>query len=256
MKLSGRYWYYIFFGLLFFLFWRLFKMGGVQVLFIAATGAGIRLALDRVRALNRLEKLQKEKAWTELDLLKHQINPHFLFNALDTVYYKINEANPSARETLQLFSNMLRYQLYECNAPFVDVEKELSFLSSYILLQREGLNVNYTISCWGLEGVKGFMISPFLLMPLVENCFKHVSSNPERGNYISVECRAEGSSFYFHTGNTFIGNPSGHPEKNTGIGLEYVRRRLDLLYPDRHELTIKERPGYYDVTLRIQCGTG
>jgi len=223
------------------------------VFFIPATGAAIRLAFDRIRALNIVEKLQKEKALSELELLKHQINPHFLFNALNTVYYKIDRTNPSARETLQRFSNMLRYQLYECNTAFVDVEKEMSFLSSYIQLQRERLNDNYTITCWGLEEVKGFIISPFLLMPLVENCFKHVSSDPKRGNYISIECRTEGSSLFFHTGNTCLTTATGSPDKKTGIGLENVKRRLDLLYPNRHELIIKERPGFCDVILKIQC---
>jgi two-component system LytT family sensor kinase len=349
MKLSGRYGYYIFFGGVFFLFWCLFKVGGMQdisrallstaidvavtmavmivtvegllprllyakkgglfvacflslvviggsviilsqlrlmgsslshyreniarypghyyywfwadlvfgsyflVFFIPATGAAIRLAFDRIRALNLVEKLQKEKALSELELLKHQINPHFLFNALNTIYYKIDRGNPSARETLERFSSMLRYQLYECDAPFVEVEKELSFLLSYVHLQRERLNDNYTITCWGLEEVKGFSISPFLLMPLVENCFKHVSSDPERGNYISIECRAKGNSFFFRTGNTHITTASERPDKKAGIGLENVKKRLDLLYPGRHELIMKERPGYYETTLTVQC---
>jgi two-component system LytT family sensor kinase len=349
MKLSGRYRYYIFFGLLFFLFWCLFKVGGMQdisrallstaidvavtmavmivtvevilprllypkrgvlfftcflalvfaggtliilsqlklmgsslshyqeniarypghyyywfwadlvfgsyflVFFIPATGAAVRLAIDRIRALNLVEKLQKEKALSELELLKHQINPHFLFNALNTVYYKIDRVNTSARETLERFSNMLRYQLYECNTAFVEVEKEMAFLLSYILLQRERLNDNYTISCWGLEDVKGIVISPFLLMPLVENCFKHVSSDPERGNYISLECRVTGNSFFFRTGNTCIIPTTVRADEKTGIGLENVKKRLELLYPNRHELIMKERPGYYQTTLTLEC---
>jgi two-component system LytT family sensor kinase len=146
-----------------------------------------------------------------------------------------------------------RNQLHKGDTALVDVEEELSSLLSYVHLQQERLNDKYTISCWGLADVKGFGISPFLLVPLVENCFKHVSSDPGRGNYICIECRAKGHSFFFRTGNTCIATATERPGEKAGSGLEIVKKRLDLLYPGRHELFMKQRPGYYQTTLTLEC---
>jgi len=142
--------------------------------------------------------------------------------------------------------------LYVENVALVDVEKELSSLLSYVHLQRQRLDDDYTISCWGLADVKGFAISPFLLMPLVENCFQHVSSDPGRGNFICLECRAMGHSFFFRTGNTCIATAADRPDEKVGHGLEKVKKRLDLLYPGRHELFMKQRPGFYQTTLTLE----
>jgi two-component system, LytTR family, sensor kinase len=252
----------------FYWFWADLVFGSYfMIFFIAATGAAVRLAFDRIRALNKVQELQKEKAMSELELLKRQINPHFLFNALNTIYYKIDRANGQARETLQLFSNMLRYQLYECDKPFIEVEKELGFISSYIELQKGRLNDNYTVICKGLDEVNGFVISPLLLMPLIENCFKHVSNYPEHMNSIAIECHAEATVFCFTTCNTAdnagdrmidAGVPddphSGDKREihRNGIGLENVRRRLELIYPGRHELITRIGQGYYEAVLQLQ----
>jgi hypothetical protein len=239
------------------------------VFFIPATGAAIRLAFDRMQVSNKAEKLQKEKALSELELLRHQINPHFLFNALNTIYYKIDRSNGEARETLQRFSHLLRYQLYECDKPFVDIGKELDLIRSYIELQQERLNDNYTVTCKGLENITGFLIAPFLLMPLIENCFKHVSDHPDKPNIISIDCcYTSGNVFHLHTDNTIVEGPvaSGKdigftpPEKDigpksprNGIGLENIRRRLELLYPGSYELITKAGPDRYEVLLKLQC---
>ncbi|HEX9511336.1 MAG TPA: histidine kinase [Puia sp.] len=239
------------------------------VFFIPATGAAVRLAFDRLQASNKAEKWQKDKALSELELLRHQINPHFLFNALNTIYYKIDRSNGQARETLQRFSHLLRYQLYECDQPFVDIEKELGFIRSYIGLQQERLNDNYTVTCEGLESVTGFLIAPFLLMPLIENCFKHVSDHPDKPNLISFDCcYTSDKVFRLHTGNTIVEGPvasgkdigSGAPGKDigsipspNGIGLENIKRRLELVYPGRYELITKAGPDRYEVLLKLQC---
>ena len=234
----------------FYWFWADLVFGSYfMIFFVAATGAAVRLAFDRIGALNKLEKLQKEKALSELELLKYQINPHFLFNALNTIYYKIDRQNGSARVMLQRFSDMLRYQLYECNEPFVMVELEMSFIRSFIALQQERLNDNYRVGYMGLDEVKGFFISPFLLMPIVENCFKHVSGYSEMENTISIRCVREDRFFRLHTSNST--NKAGL-DGNNGIGLENVRKRLELMYPDKHQLITEQKPGIFEVTLQLE----
>jgi two-component system LytT family sensor kinase len=237
----------------FYWFWADLVFGSYfMVFFISAAGAAIRLAIDRVRALNKVETFQKVAALSELEILKNQINPHFLFNALNTIYYKIDRMNTEGRETLMRFSGMLRYQLYECDKPFVEVEKELAFIRSYIELQKERLNTNYRISCEGLEEIKGFVISPFLLLPLIENCFKHVSGHPDKENKIAIRCTREKGVFYLSAYNTAAGlPPPGSGGK--GIGLENIKKRLRLIYPDRHELITSSTPGAFEVILKLEC---
>ncbi len=185
----------------------------------------------------------------KLDLLKNQINPHFLFNALNTIYYKIDRSNQTARETLQRFSKMLRFQLYECDKPYIAIEHELSFLSSYIDLQKERLNDNYHIVCKGFDEVTNLMISPFLLMPLIENCFKHISDSVDKENNIFIECRKESNTFLLTTSNT-VNQQAG--EKKMGIGLENTQKRLKLVYPKKHELITTRTADTFELTLKLE----
>lgn len=235
----------------FYWFWSDLILGSYfLVFFISATGAAIRLSFDRLTQYNKAKQLEAEKASSELELLKEQINPHFLFNALNTIYYKIDRSNTSGRETLQRFSSMLRYQLYDCDKPFVEIENELSFIKSYIELQRERLNKNYTINYRGLDDVKNITISPFLLLPMVENCFKHVSDYPVRENIITIDCIFRDSIFLFRTCNTITPKTD---LKTEGIGLVNVKRRLQLIYPGMHELIITETPDTFEAILKLTC---
>jgi hypothetical protein len=234
----------------FYWFWADLVFGSYFMLFfISATGAAVRLAFDRVKALNNVERLQKEMALAELETLRSQIHPHFLFNALNTIYYKIDRSNSRARDTLQRFSNMLRYQLYDCDKQFVEVEKEFLFIRSYIELQKERLNDNYRICCTGFDEVHGFVISPFLLMPLIENCFKHVSDEQGKENKISIDCGMEKNIFWLCTFNTVVPEQG---DKKKGIGLENIKKRLLLIYPGRHELVTTAFPGSFEVKLKLE----
>ena len=236
----------------FYWFWADLVFGSFfMVFFVSAVGAAIQLAIGRMQAQHQIDQMQREKAVSELELLKQQVNPHFLFNALNTVYYKIDRSNGQARETLQRFSNMLRYQLYECNNALVEVEKELLFLRSYVDLQKERLNDNYKITCGEMDRIKGFLISPFLLMPLIENCFKHVSGHPDRENTIFIDCRMEGGTFRLYTRNSIVEDTKPDADSG-GIGLENIRRRLGLVYPDRHELITGRKGPFYEASLLIK----
>jgi two-component system, LytTR family, sensor kinase len=235
----------------FYWFWADLVFGSYfMVFFISAVGAAVQLAVGRMKAQHQLDQMQSEKALSELEMLRQQVNPHFLFNALNTIYYKIDRANGQARETLQRFSNMLRYQLYECNNAFVEVEKELLFLRSYVDLQKERLNDNYKITCGEMDQIQHFLISPFLLMPLVENCFKHVSGHPDKENAIFIDCCMEEGAFRFYTRNSVIDGLE--PDSGSdGIGLENVRRRLELVYPGRYELITGRKGLCFEASLRI-----
>jgi LytS/YehU family sensor histidine kinase len=187
----------------------------------------------------------------ELETLKNQINPHFLFNALNTIYYKIDRVNAPARLMVEHFSSLLRYQLYESNEASVEIEKELKFISDYIELQKERLSQNVAINYNELTNAKGFFIAPFILMPLVENCFKHVSQNADEENLITVKSKLENGWFYFTTFNTRAQNAD---ESSTGIGLANVRKRLDLIYPGKYTLAADGAGEVFNLLLEINIG--
>lgn len=233
----------------FYWFWSDLVAGSYfMIAFIALTGAAIRLAFDRSRAARRLAELEAEHLRSELANIRDQLNPHFLFNALNTIYYRIDKANTAARSLTQQFSSLLRYQLYECNDPLVPIEKEIQFIEHYIELQKQRTGDQLEVSMQGFALMRGFAIPPHLLMPLVENCFKHVSHFAGRPNYIRFFCGREHGQFQFQTVNSF--DPAVRPAP-TGIGLTATRKRLNLLYNDRYILTTTDSDSCFETTLKI-----
>jgi len=232
----------------FYWFWSDLIFGSYFLItFISLAGCAIRLVFDRIAVEKRVETLEKQKIFSELMMLKHQINPHFLFNALNTVYYKIDKSNLTARKILEQFSSLLRYQLYECNMPTVLVENELEFLKNYIEVQAQRLNGGVKIICRGFTEVKGFQISPYLLVPLVENCFKHVSVS-EQNSYILIECGLDGHLFWIYAENS----AKKQRDKNEkGIGLTNITKRLAIIYPQKHNLQIDSEECLFKVKLQL-----
>lgn len=224
---------------------------------LVSTGAAFKLLLDYAKAQRRLGEMAKEKAETELTFLKSQMNPHFLFNALNSVYFLIDKNNPAAREALHKFSDMLRYQLYEVKDERIAIEKEIEYLKDYIdvqSLRRENSTVNVNIDA----AVKGFAIEPLLLVPFVENSFKHLSRfNNGKPNAIDLNLFKQNGEMVFAIKNTTEGKEKqaeipGSIGTDGGIGLSNVKRRLELLYPQKHVLTIKQTNGYFDVQLKLK----
>ena len=210
-----------------------------------------KMIIDRRKNQRYLEEVEKEKIKNELDFLKAQHNPHFLFNSLNSLYFQIDKTNTDARGTLMKLSEMLRYQLYECAADRIPIDKELSYLNSYVELQRQRLDKNYNINFSVEENVRDFEIAPLLIIPLVENSFKHVSHYTDKPNEINITL-----SYGY---NTFICKVSNTTEKavqndSSGIGLKNLERRLELLYLDRFELNVVENNDRFDATLKITTG--
>jgi two-component system LytT family sensor kinase len=196
-----------------------------------------------------LQKIQVENLETELRYLKAQINPHFLFNSINTIYFQIDKSNTEARASLQKFSELLRYQLYECNEEQIAIEKEIAYLQSYIDLQRLRKQKNYHICFKADEDVRDFSIAPLLLISFVENAFKHVSHYTDKPNDIQVGLRRQNDYLLFDVVNSKNNNQQPLRE---GIGLKNVKRRLELLYANRYELQISDELLSYSVHLKIQ----
>lgn len=217
--------------------------------FLVVAGAAIKLMMDYGRLQKRMVEIAKEKAEAELNFLKSQINPHFVFNSLNTIYFLIHKENAEARNALHRFSEMLRYQLYEMGGQKVPVEKEIAYLRDYMDLQQLRKDDRYKVSFHCSSQVSGFFIEPLLLVPLVENAFKHISHHTDQPNMVEVGMDRQNGHFIFEVKNTR--EMLGGTEKPGGIGLQNVKRRLELLYPGKHQLTIRESNQDFYVNLKI-----
>lgn len=221
-------------------------------LLLVSTGAAFKLLLDYARAQRRMGEMAKENAEAELNFLKSQINPHFVFNSLNSVYFLIDKQNTDARGALHKFSDLLRYQLYECNGDRTAIEKELVYLEDYIELQKLRRDERCVVSFHTEGDLSAFSIPPLLLIPFVENAFKHLSHFADRDNTIDISLSRQQHRFAFTVINTKeTGKEDAELVKQGGIGLKNVQRRLALLYPGKHELRVDDKNDIFTIQLQI-----
>ena len=217
---------------------------------LVSTGAAFKLLADYARTQRRLGEISKERAEAELNFLKSQINPHFLFNSLNAIYFLIDKQNTTARQTLLRFSDLLRYQLYDCNSDTIEIEKEVAYLQDYIRLQQLRQDQQYEVHVQVQPEVKGFRITPLLLIPFVENAFKYISHHTDQRNYVQVNLARQNGSFTFTVENSKEAHQRS-TEPPGGIGLTNVKRRLELLYPHKHDLQIANEAATFKVALNL-----
>lgn len=218
------------------------------VLFYLAFSSALHLSKQWYLQRQLIQKIELEKLNTELEYLRAQINPHFLFNAINTIYFQIDKQNLAARETLNKFSDMLRYQLYECSGNHVAIEKEIEYLANYVELQRLRKDENYTVEFNTGNDLTHFELPPLLLIPFVENAFKHVSNFSDQENVIKIHIERNSQRLRLSVYNTKDTEPA---QQTGGIGLKNVTRRLDLLYAERYKLETENNPEYFSVTLEL-----
>lgn len=218
--------------------------------FLVIAGAAIKLLFDYGKLQQRMAETAKEKAEAELNFLKSQINPHFVFNSLNSVYFLINKENTAARETLHKFSEMLRYQLYEVNDARIPIEKEIHYLKDYMDLQQLRKDEKYSVQFHAAPDVSGFSVEPLLLIPFVENAFKHISHHAQANNFVKVDMLRVNKHFIFSVVNSKENQPV--TERQGGIGLTNVKRRLELLYPGKHELKIDDSDSQFSIQLNLE----
>jgi len=197
------------------------------------------------------EQMGKEKARAELQLLKAQIHPHFLFNTLNNIYFFTLTASLQAPEMIKKLTAMLHYILNECNQPAVPLEKELKMIQDYIALETIRYGEQIDIKTEIQEAGNNKMITPLLLIPFVENSFKHGASKMITHPWIKLRITIEDNVLHFFIINS---KPLSNEftSRNGSIGLKNVQKRLLLLYPGEHELNIISEPENFTVFLKIQ----
>jgi hypothetical protein len=198
---------------------------------------------------NRLRKVEKEKMQSELSFLKAQINPHFLFNTLNSIYaLAIKKSDQTANAVVQL-SELMRYIITNANDDVITLDKEINYINNFIELQKTRLG-NTVIINYDVKGNQyGKCITPLILISFIENAFKH-GVNPNQDSEIKIKISIlEEELHLFVSNNKVKSNPS-----ESGIGLQNTIERLTHLYPDTHELTIEDNPETYTVKLKIKVG--
>jgi LytS/YehU family sensor histidine kinase len=214
----------------------------------------VKLAKNWIQVRQREHLLEKEKLETELKFLKAQFNPHFLFNTINSIFVLINKNPRMASESLAKFSGLLRYQLYECNEQQIPLVQELTYLKNFIELERlrQDGNVKMTIEIEHPMN-SNLVIAPFIVMPFIENAIKHVSQFKDRENWIRMNLRFERNQLALTVSNSasLQHHVSGNFMPYNGIGLKNVQRRLDLLYPGKHDLTINKGDDQFHITLHV-----
>ena len=223
----------------------------IPLFFMVGAIVGVQFYIDRLKTQHRLQSALRASAEQELQYLKAQINPHALFNSLNAVYFLIDKENKAARDMLMQFADLLRYQLYDCNTDAIPIEKEARYVANYIAIQQMRHNDNCEVSFYCDPAMQHFSIAPLLLIPFVENAFKHVSAHVQAPNKVAIRLQRQNGCLQLQTYNT---REPMQPESSArkGIGLANVKRRLELLYPEKHTLQIQETDQAFEVTLNIR----
>jgi len=198
-----------------------------------------------------LERLEKEHAKAELETLKGQVNPHFLFNSLNTLYSLVIKKSDGAGDYILKLSGLLRYLLYETTSAMVDLEKELQYITDYLELQklRAGSLADIRIKIKG--DPSGKTIAPLLFLPLIENSFKHGIKGETGPSFIDIDMMIDDHEIIFDIRNNPGYSESVEKGRKSGIGLENLRRRLQLVYPDRFSFVKSEDHQVFHVKLIV-----
>lgn len=209
-----------------------------------------RLIYDRIRFEKREKEAQAEKLSAELKFLRSQISPHFIFNVMTNLVSLARQKSDLLEPSLIRLADLLRYMLYETGKDKFPIDAEIEYLKSYISLQqlRFGDDVRVETS-WDFDE-KNCFIEPMLLVPFVENAFKH-GIGMVKDPYIDIRLRARDGQLYFHITNNYDKQNSSK-DKSSGIGLENIKKRLSLLYAGKYRLEITDRNDIYSVELKLE----
>ncbi|WP_165045274.1 sensor histidine kinase [Dysgonomonas sp. ZJ709] len=225
-------------------FWVDFKNQMPASIVINLAIVGLRFYYEHMR----LEKIHLE---SELQALKAQINPHFMFNVLNHIYYYVKNKDDIAPTLLLNYSDILRYQLYCGQQKDVNLEEELQFLKNFINIETIRWEDKLDINClWKIENTSK-RIPPLLLIPLIENAFKHVSRSSNDKGYININFEQKESMICLEVENSKLAIPVNRKEQS-GLGLENLKNRLEILLHNKYSLSIQETETKYNSKLVIQ----
>lgn len=222
----------------------------INVIFTVITTMVLKLVKQWYSDQKTTKDLQQEQLQTELKFLKSQINPHFLFNSLNNLYALTLSKSDSAPEVVLRLSNILRYILYESNEGYVSVRKEMEHVKDYVAVEKLRLGMGVSIDIDIDDAIQDDPVEPMLFLTLVENAFKHSEDILPEKRFIRIHAKSLDTGFRFLIENTF--SPSKRDSETGGIGLENIKKRLNLIYPNQHDIKSSTADGVYRVDLIIK----
>ncbi|MCF0055651.1 sensor histidine kinase [Dyadobacter sp. CY356] len=217
-----------------------------QTLFLFLVGLVVSFAL---KINDRLKRSEQEKLHTELSFLKAQINPHFLFNTLNSIYSLAIEKSDRTADAVVMLSSLMRYVIRDAKESLVPLHKEIEYIKNYISLQKFRLDDTVLIDLKVDGNFLNKQIAPLILISFIENAFKY-GVNPEQQSFIKIAILINHDDLILHVYNGKV--RINHPEESTGgIGINNTRTRLQLLYPAKHQLTIQDNNKNFVIDLKL-----
>jgi two-component system LytT family sensor kinase len=221
----------------------------ISYIFIIGTSCSYRILIDNFKSRRLNKDRETENLKTELSFLRSQISPHFMFNVLNNLVSLARKKSDKMEPALIQLSNLLRYMLYEGNQGKISLTQELKYLNGYIDLQKLRFGDDVIIIFTAEGNLENFDLEPMLLIPFVENAFKHGMGTLENP-MIKIKLTAVNKTLNFLVEND-IAEIGESKDDNSGIGLNNVKRRLDLLYKNHYDLAISNEDGKYIVNLKL-----
>jgi len=219
-------------------------------LFLIFFSLGLRV-LERQSKIEKMqEEMEREKLNSELAFLKNQISPHFFFNTLNNIYSLISiNAEDSQKAVLKL-SKLMRYLLYESEQGYTKLSSEIDFMRNYLDLMKLRMSDKISLKVSFPEEYNDINIPPLLFIPFIENAFKHGISYREK-SFVDISMLTAENSINFRCFNSNVTKTEKSADEHSGIGLENVKKRLNLLFPGRHDLKVNESDSTFEVLLNI-----
>lgn len=223
----------------------------INVVFVLLMTSAGKFLIEYLRKMMKLKEVENKQLKVELNLLKAQVNPHFLFNTLNNLYGLITQnQNQQASDVTLKLADLMRYLLESSKSDVVSLKKEIQFLEDYLSLEKIRLSqktdIKFTVSGFNKE----LFVAPMLFIPLVENAFKHGLNTISADSYAHFSLSVQGNELFFEAINS-VGKSPENSEKS-GTGLENLNKRLQLIYPQKHQLDIEQTSNQFKVILHIQ----
>ncbi len=209
---------------------------------------GIKLTENWMFHQHKSSELEREKLQAELKFLRTQVNPHFLFNALNSVYALSLKQSELTTQTIAQLADIMRYVIYEASESFVDFSKEIAFIKNYIAFEKVRVDNDVEIS-FSVNSSKRGQIPPLLILPLIENAFKHLKGTDADTPWIVIQIEANDNGLKVFVENSI--NPEFMQKEAKGIGLENLKKRLEILYPDNHKIVLEKNEYSFKSILTI-----
>ncbi|MDT3403704.1 sensor histidine kinase [Mucilaginibacter terrae] len=210
---------------------------------------GLAFLIRSLMQEKQMKEMKEQQLLTELNYLKAQIHPHFFFNTINNIYSLALKQSADTAPMVAKLGEMMRYILYEADQKQVPISREITFLSNYIEVERIRHKNNIKIA-FDVQGIQpGYQVAPLLLLPFIENAFKHGLEEETVTGYVDIIiCQTEDELML----NVQNSKPAGKQASSAGIGLQNVLKRLDILYPNKYQLDIKDEIDHYQATLTLQ----